>query len=276
MSREYYTRVTMTQNQYNQLRRQADTASSLSRQVQAQQALNNNLQQQNNDYARRVNSLNSQISQVERSLASQRSRNAELQSQLNRTILESNQRLQEQGQRFQQQMEAQNRQFTTQIGQVQSSLTGQMNAQRQQLLAQMESNNQRITASMEQQRIQLRAEMRDLSQRMRAEMAGLQSQIDNVDQTLQGMQSSNAALCDMAETYARTAQVLLDELSGDTFRTDRFVPGRRAALLTQLNNIQRDLAGNRTGIGATARFAARQLLADTMELRQPVLGVAPE
>lgn len=276
MSREYYTRVTLSQAEYNRLRGQANTASSLSKQVQAQQTLNNHLQQQNNVYAQRINSLNSEIRHVEQTLASQNARNAELQSQLNRTILESNQRLQEQGERFRHQIEAQNRQLTAQIGQVQSSLTGQMNAQRQQLLAQMESNNQRIAASMEQQRVQLRAEMRDLSERMRKEMDGLQSQIDSVDRTLQDMQSSNDALCDMAETYAQTAQVLLEELSGDTFRTDRFVPGRRAALLTQLSNIRRDLAGNRTGIGATARFAARQLLADTMELRQQVIMAEQE
>ena len=61
MSREFYTRVTLTQNQYNQLRQQANTASSLSKQVQAQQSLNNSLQQQNDELKKQNEELKKQL-----------------------------------------------------------------------------------------------------------------------------------------------------------------------------------------------------------------------
>ena len=134
----------------------------------------------------------------------------------------------------------------------------------------MQDNTRQIVQAMQRQRADLENQMRNLDRELRAEMRTMQGQIDAIDQTVRGMQADNATLSDMARTYAGAAHSILRELEGH--RVDQFAPGRRLPLQAGLDNVESDLNAGLSGVGAAARSEARQILADTLDLRQEVLA----
>ena len=255
MSEEYFTRVSITRAEYQRLQRQARDASNLAGRVDALQRLNQAVERSQRANQQRIDSLTSQLSSSTRAINSLQTQNSQLRNQIAQTVEQQNRQIRDLAVRHQQELGQMHRDFSREIGTVRRE---------------MQDNTRQIVQAMQRQRADLENQMRNLDRELRAEMRTMQGQIDAIDQTVRGMQADNATLSDMARTYAGAAHSILRELEGH--RVDQFAPGRRLPLQAGLDNVESDLSARLSGVGAAARSEARQILADTLALRQEVLA----
>lgn len=254
MSNEFRTTVTISRAELQRLQREVKEASSLREQIEAMRRLQDAIERENREYRRTVENMREQINASVRAISAIRTENIHLRNEMINSINRQNQRMEEMAARHQQEMEEMSREFARNISSVRDEL---------------HDTAYQIVQEMDRQRQELESQMQDMERDLRSDMSAMQSQIDAVDQTVQAMQRDDAALADMARTYADAVDAIIRELQ--EHRTEQFFPGRLQGLSASLDNINSDLSSGRHGVGAAARAEARQLFSDTMALRQEVL-----
>ena len=254
MSNEMRTYVTISRAEHERLQRDARNASSLSGQVTAMSRLLAAMENQNQSYQQQIQNLNAQANSTLQALSGLQTQNTQLRQEIVNTVAHQNEQMQAMAARHQKEIEQLNQDFTRDISSVRDE---------------MHETTQLIVRAMEAQRADLENQMQGMERELRRGMRTLQEQIDAVDQTVQSMQNDDAALRDMAGTYADASNAIIQELQGH--RTEQFAHGRLSGLMARLDNINNDLSSNQHGIGATARSDARTLFGEAIELRQEVL-----
>ena len=254
MSNDYRSTVTIDRREYQRLQNEVRNATDLRQRLDAMRRLQEAMERQLSAYQQQNQNLNIQLGSVSRTISSLRTENAQLQKEIVASINQQNRTIEAARAQHQAEISRLNREFTEAVGDLRQVVR---------------DNHQVIMHAIDQQRVSLQNQIHAVERGLREEMSVMQGRIDAIDQTLQGMRGDDAALRGMARTYTDAVTAILNELG--ELRTEQFVPGRMADLVTRANNINGDLDSNLNGIGATARSDSRALLAETMALRQQVL-----
>jgi hypothetical protein len=264
MSGEYYSRVSISRNEYERLRREARNATNLSSQVNALRRLeelnqrsSERYQNERRDMQRRLDQMNTNLTNTRNAA---RKETQQLRQQLEAAVRQGDQNLQRQAEEHQRQLANMNRTFHQEVTTLRNDVADTIQA-----------NNQRIQDAIRQNNQQLRSEMATLAQNVTTQMEGLQNQINAVESSVAAIHNDNVTMRAMAQEYAEVASQLLADVAN--YRADQFFPGRRAALSGQLATAQSDIAeaGKMPGASATARMSSRTALNEIMEFRQQVL-----
>ncbi len=262
--------ITIDQDELNRLRQRAAQAASL----QEDNWILNQLCEQNEnalaEYRNRINTMNGNLERLNRQLAEQgaaASKEAQrLRNQLQQTVRDSNERIQEAARKNEQQMKAMHRSFTEELTKTRVNLE-----------ASMEANNRRIETAMRENNRRIAEEMHTLKSHVETEMGEVRSRLDNVEDEMKAVRENENILLEMACEYHRAAQALVQNIQVN-YRVELLCPGRLQLVQSQLSSSQNEIrdAEGLPQIAATARREARRSAEDAMKLYQDVLCAEQE
>lgn len=262
MSGRKTTYTSISVDELIRLRRQACQASSLSQCNQALQQLAERSEQLMRQQQSRIDSLNSTINGLNRTIASQDAaasrERQQLRTQLQTTIQNTNQALQQMAARSQQQMQELSQQFRQDLA-----------AHRTDTARAIEESNRRMDQALQSAVSSLESQIGTVSSRM-----------DRMEQDLADsarrvgiLFNSNASLLELAREYADVARTIADDTARN-FRTELLLPGRLEQvqeLLRTADQDIRDADGKFPTNAPVARQSARTAATAAMQLHEDMV-----
>lgn len=255
-------RISINQNEYDRLRRQARQAASLSCSVEALRSIADRSASVISDLQRRNRELRDAAEQAasdrrQQEQAQSRERQA-LREQLQRHIDQTNRALGDMASQAQQGLERLDRDFRSALADEHANT------------ARLIDEHARATESA----------MQAMDAQLRERIGEVDARIDQVEREaadtarrLGVVLESDAALLELAREYADTAASLIDYLAR-TFRMELLLPGRLAQARATLEQARADIAdaaGDMPTNAAVARQAARQAAGDALRLQEDAI-----
>ncbi|MCR4642130.1 MAG: hypothetical protein K5697_08895 [Lachnospiraceae bacterium] len=265
MSNYTYTTTSISIAELRHLRESASRANSL----QESNRILRNLAAKNDaaiaQYQSRINALNTSVrnlsTRLEQQGAAATKEVQDLRTQLQRTVRDSNARIQA--------MEHENE---ARISAMQQNFSEEIQQTREDIADAIDDNNRRIEHAMRENNEILHGEMRDLQAHVDREMDQVHAELDSMEAAIQGTQQNQDILLEMAREYARTADILLDDLQTQ-YRVELLCPNRLKPVLGLRDSARKEIedAEKIPQNSATARHEARNSLEEIIRLREEVL-----
>lgn len=281
MSGRKTTYTTISDDELRSLRNRAAQATSL----QESNRLLNQLSARNEaalvEYRTRINTMNNNITGLNRRLEEQRvaaSREAQaLRTQLQQTIRNGNARLQELSRKNEARVQELHQNFTSALTRTREELTDAIEQTREDVADAISANNRRIETAMRQNNERIEGEMRELEERMDSELQNVHDRLNSIDSSVHIIARNNGTLLEMAQEYERVTQMLLEEIQTN-YRVELLCPGRLRTVMLANESAEREIrdAVKMPENSATARRESRTAIEETYRLYQDVIRAEQE
>lgn len=281
MSGRKTTYITISDDELSRIREQAARATSL----QESNRLLNQLSASNEaalaEYRTRIQTLNSNIESMNHRITKQSNaalREVQaLRSQLQKTVYESNARIQEESRRNEQHIIEMHQNFSKELSSTKSEFFEALDQTRSDMAEALDANNRRIESAMRQNNKRLEGEMRSLETRLNDEMQGMRSQLNLIEATVSSTAHNQSVLLNMACEYESTSGMILADIQAN-YRVELLCPGRINPVLQAFQACQSEIkdAKEMPENAATARREARQVFEEAFQLRQDVIRAEQE